>query len=305
MGNAASGKGNEAGASGMQDLNNFCGHLRTKCIETSDERSGFTLIELLVVVAIIAVLAGLLLPALAKAKYKAAQINEVNGAKQLMLAWQMYAQDHRDHVLPGHRYGFEARDMNGRPIEFEVLRARYPWRIAPYLGQNFMVMYLNENRRTLETIQRMADTNLMVYAASVFPSLGANSVFVGGDDQEFPPSERAFAQFGRFCVLQMSEIRRPSQLMAFVSARGPFDGKIVPGFHVVRPPFLQARRWAVEWNDEDGPEAWGHVHPRYGRRGVAGMTDGHVESVDRGQLQDMQRWANLADRPDWVMRPTR
>lgn len=262
---------------------------------------GFTLVELLVSVGIIALLAAMLLPALGKARYRASQVNEMSAARQLLIAWSLYAADHSDSVLPGYRYGLEALDFDGRQVPHPI-NARYPWRIAPYLGKSFEALYINENRRTLDAFRRMSDPELGIYAASVFPSLGINSVFVGGDDLELPPTDRAFERFGRFCVLKMSEIQRPTELLAFASARGPFEGKVVPGFYVVKPPFLNARRWAVDWNPDDGPEAWGNVHPRYNLRAIGAQADGHVENLDRRRLQDMRIWANPADRADWTLR---
>jgi prepilin-type N-terminal cleavage/methylation domain-containing protein/prepilin-type processing-associated H-X9-DG protein len=60
---------------------------------------GFTLIELLVVMAIIAILAAILLPALSAARERAQALICLNNTHQLALAWQLYADDH-DGQLP-------------------------------------------------------------------------------------------------------------------------------------------------------------------------------------------------------------
>lgn len=62
--------------------------------------NGFTLIELLVVMAIIALLAGLLLPALNRTRARANQTACLSNFKQFGVALQIYAADHGDHLLP-------------------------------------------------------------------------------------------------------------------------------------------------------------------------------------------------------------
>jgi prepilin-type N-terminal cleavage/methylation domain-containing protein/prepilin-type processing-associated H-X9-DG protein len=59
---------------------------------------GFTLIELLVVISIIALLMAILVPALSRAREQAKRIICHNNLRQLMSAWNMYAEDNADKI---------------------------------------------------------------------------------------------------------------------------------------------------------------------------------------------------------------
>ena len=70
---------------------------------------GFTLIELLVVVAIIAILAALLLPAVKAARQRAVNVLCMSNQHQLALLIALYANDHDNEVFPS-GYTYKALD---------------------------------------------------------------------------------------------------------------------------------------------------------------------------------------------------
>ena len=75
------------------------------CTNKMPQLRGFTLVELLVVIAVIGILAGLLLPALASAKAKAHTVGCLNNLRQDAIAGHLYTSDNRDYLVPNNPIG--------------------------------------------------------------------------------------------------------------------------------------------------------------------------------------------------------
>jgi prepilin-type processing-associated H-X9-DG protein len=277
-----------------------------------------TIVELLAVVGILALLLGLLLPALSSIKMAARRNTEVSGARQMMTAYFAYANSNRDRVLPGYKTGLAAVDESGTsiagmPQAGSIAAARYPWRLLPYLDFNVYSLYLNGQQEMIEQAKAEGSHTDYVYTVSLWPSLGLNTRFVGGhgylawiEDGDSNLPNYYEQTYGRWYIEAVDEAPKPQDLIVFASARGSdtadVTGPIFEGYWEITAPYFtaaQGYQWAEEYRRNLPPSLFGFLSPRYGGEAVVAFMDGHVAGMNDEELKDMRHWARDADAADW------
>lgn len=187
----------------------------------SRSAAGFTLVELLVLIGVIAVLAGLLLPVLGQAKARGYSISCLNNERQLILAWQIYADEHEDRAASNfgkaqvleeiangtyRNWVNNVLDWTDNPMNTNTALL-FAGGIGPYLSGTHQAyrcpsdFALSEWQQQLGWRSRVRSysMNLMVGDAGSFSASGANT------------NNPYYRQFFR-----TTEIPRPSDIFVFI-----------------------------------------------------------------------------------------
>jgi prepilin-type N-terminal cleavage/methylation domain-containing protein/prepilin-type processing-associated H-X9-DG protein len=160
-------------------------------------RNGFTLIELLVVIAILAILIGLLLPAIQKIREAAARIQCQNNLKQIALALHNFHDTNESFPCGSSIDEYEAGPWASNPQNSTAWYVRTGWsvQILPYLEQTAIFSLYNPTQdlyHQSSAYLSAAQLNIPVFSCPSDPSnpTGNSSVLFG--DLPLSPANGAY-----------------------------------------------------------------------------------------------------------------
>ncbi len=275
-------------------------------------KKGFTLIELLIVIAIISVLVGLTTVVAAKVLASAKSAKESGAMRSVLQAYVLAATENRGKFIDGYSNNQEETftGPNGEAVTWPA-SGRYVWRIIPYLDNTMTSLYVNEQS---EWLTQYYGSDNYSYVASLFPSFGLNSEWMGGDQRTTAmPALESKHLYGKF----MSDIPHPSRQLVFASARAPIgtgDGSqelmlVKEGYFEITSPYFPSGGDTWRWHTVDGEHSTtptnnsadhGNLSARHDGRVLTGQLDGSTEFVTIKDLADMRRWAPKANTADWI-----
>jgi prepilin-type N-terminal cleavage/methylation domain-containing protein len=181
-------------------------------------RRGFTLIELLVVIAIIAVLIGLLLPAVQKVREAAARTQCTNNLKQIGLALHNYHDAYRK-FPPSAKWEFENPDSNPAPPSNPQKRCSMFGFILPYIEQANNKFDVTQQWNIVAN--QGLDKNGQWIKTFACPSIRAPRFNPTGNP---PAAHGDYAPVGGINP-QLGPASNPAGLLGTVADRGPADFK--------------------------------------------------------------------------------
>jgi prepilin-type N-terminal cleavage/methylation domain-containing protein/prepilin-type processing-associated H-X9-DG protein len=231
----------------------------------SSRREGFTLIELLVVVAVVGILAGLLLPALVRARVKGESILCGSNQRQLIFAWMLYPDDH-DGKLPNNFGSGDTKKTIEEGAYLNWVNNVMSWNLEPentnatLIAAGGLGPYVSGSARifrcpadyVLHDIQRSAGWTARTRSISMNAMVGDAGEFTRNGSNTNNPY---FQQF-----FKMSEIDDPARIFVFIEEH---PDSINDGYFLNKP-------YSSEWHDL----------PASYHNGAANLAfaDGHVET---------------------------